>query len=106
MAYLERQGIDLDEQGIPISGYKVISRILPQVSTVNPDATFEFTFGAATVPLSTPNYDDPITFDALVDYKVDTRMSGRYLSYKLTSDTLKDFAFSGMDAEVVVTGRR
>ena len=47
-----------------------------------------------------------VNFDSSDQYKVDTRIAGRYLSYKLTSSTLKDFAFSGMDLEVVVTGRR
>lgn len=105
-SFLERVGIDLDEQGIPLSGYKVITKVLPQITTPNPDGGFQFTFGAANVPTGTPNYGSDVSFDALSAYKVDTRMSGRYLSYKLTSDTLKDFAFSGMDVEVVVTGRR
>jgi hypothetical protein len=103
---LERVGIDLDDTGIPLSGYKVVSRLYPQVSTPNSDGTFSFTFGAADTPNASPNYSTSVTFNALTDYKVDTRMSGRYLSYKMTSSTLKDFAFSGMDAELVVTGRR
>jgi hypothetical protein len=103
---LERVGIDLDDAGIPLSGYKVVSRLYPQVSTPNSDGTFSFTFGAADTPNASPNYSTSVTFNALTDYKVDTRMSGRYLSYKMTSSTLKDFAFSGMDAELVVTGRR
>lgn len=104
--FLERVGIDLDEQGIPLTGYKVITKVTPQVSTPNSDGNFNYTFGAASIPTAAPNYDSSIVFDALNDYKVDTRISGRYLSYKLTSDTLKDFAFSGMDVEVMVTGRR
>lgn len=106
LMFLERQGIDLDEQGIPLTGYKVITKVIPQISTPNPDGDFNFTFGSSTLSTSVPNYVSPNTFDALSDYKVDTRISGRYLSYKLTSDSLKDFAFSGMDVEVLVTGRR
>ena len=103
---LERVGIDLDDVGIPLSGYKVISKVYPQMSTVNADATFGFTFGAADTPNATPNYQTEVTFDSSDDYKVDTRIAGRYLSYKLTTAILKDFTFSGMDVEVVVTGRR
>lgn len=103
---LERIGIDLDDVGIPLSGYKVISKVYPQVSTANSDATFGFTFGAADTPNATPSYNTQVTFDSSVEYKVDTRIAGRYLSYKLTTDTLKDFTISGMDVEVVVTGRR
>jgi hypothetical protein len=106
LPYLERVGIDLDEQGVKLSGYKVINKVYPQISTPNSDGNFTFNFGAGLIPTSTPQYDPDTHFDANVDYKVDTRMSGRYLSYKLACDTLKDFAFSGMDVEVVVTGRR
>ena len=98
--------MDLDEMGLPLSGYKVINNVYPQVSTVNSNGSFNFTFGAADTPNAAPNYLTSTTFDALTGYKIDTRISGRYMSYKLTSDTLKDFAFSGMDVEVVVTGRR
>ena len=106
LPFLERTGIDLDEQGIPLTGYKVITKVTPQISTPNSDGDFNFTFGASTLPTADPNYGTSQVFDALSDYKVDTRISGRYLSYKLTSDNLKDFAFSGMDVEVAVTGRR
>ena len=105
-AVVERVGIDLDEQGIPLSGYKVISRIYPQISSPNSDGTFNFTFGAAETPNGTPNYAATQTFDVLADYKLDSRMSGRYLSYKLESDDPKNFAFTGMDLDVQVTGRR
>lgn len=105
-AFLERTGIDMDEQGYPISGYKVINTFYPQMSTPNPNGNFQFTFGAADIPTSTPNYESTLTFDSAVEYKVDTRISGRYLSYKLELPALKDFSFSGMDVNVIVTGRR
>ena len=103
---LERIGIDLDDSGVPLSGYKVISKIYPQISTPNSNGTFEFTFGAGDTPNATPSYGSTTTFDALQDYKLDTRIAGRYLSYKMTTPTDKDFALSGMDVEVIVTGRR
>ena len=103
---LERVGIDLDDQGIELSGYKVISKVYPQVSTANSNATFGFTFGSSDRANANPIYSDEVNFNSSDEYKVDTRISGRYLSYKVTSANLKDFAFSGMDVEVVVTGRR
>ena len=93
-------------QQIPLNGYKVISAVYPQMTTVSDNANFEFTFGAADYGVHTPNYQDPVTFDSSSQYKVDTRIAGRYLSYKLATPNVKDFAFSGMDVEVVVTGRR
>tara|TARA_R100000935_G_scaffold4470_1_gene10663 strand:+ start:1170 stop:2771 length:1602 start_codon:yes stop_codon:yes gene_type:complete len=104
--FLERVGLDLDESGIPLSGYKVISRITPQISTNSSNGDFKFTFGAAEIPHATPNYGSEVTFDSLNGYKVDTRMSGRYLSYKMTATADKDFSFTGMDLDITVTGRR
>ena len=105
-ALLERTGIDLDEQNVPLSGYKVINRVYPQISTPNSNNDFRFNFGAADIPTGVPNYGASTVFDAAAGYKVDTRMAGRYLSYKLATDTFKDFAFTGMDIDVVVTGKR
>jgi hypothetical protein len=103
---LERVGLDLDDAGLTLNGYKVISRVYPQVSTPNSNGAFEFTFGAAETPNATPNYGTAVAFNSLDDYKLDTRIAGRYLSYKMTSPTIKDFALSGLDFEVIVTGRR
>ena len=105
--FVERTGIDLDEVEIPLSGYKVITKITPQVVTANTDKTFDFTFGSAELSSGVPNYGPLQTLDTSVDYKLDTRQGGRYLSYKMTlDDDNKDFALSGFDLDVVVTGRR
>jgi len=105
--FLERVGIDLDtEGGSPLSGYKMLKAFYPQISTDDGDTQLTFTFGAADLPSGVPSYGTPVTFDMSTDYKVDTRASGRYLSYKLTDDMHKDFKFSGMDIDVVITGRR
>ena len=103
--YLERTGIDMDESN-PISGQKVLSRVTPQVVTNNTDKTFEFTFGASPMISTAPTYEGTVTFDAAVDYKVDSRASGRYLSYKFSVPTNKDFNLTGFDAEVAIVGRR
>lgn len=103
---LERKGIDLDEAQIPLSGYKVIKAIYPQVSSPGQAATINFVFGAHDVPNSVPNYDAPNLFDIQTGYKVDTRASGRYLSFQVTSNEVNDFTLSGMDIDLVVTGRR
>ena len=103
---LERIGLDLDEAGIKLSGYKVISKVYPQISTPSSNGDFSFSFGAADTPNDNPSYSPASTFNSLQDYKIDTRIAGRYLSYKMTTPSDKDFALSGMDLEVIVTGRR
>ena len=105
----ERVGVDLDEMKQSIDGYKVITRLLPQLSTFNTDNTnFTFQFGASDIPNQTPTYGTAVTFDTSVDYKIDSRAAGRYLSYKvsLADSDYKDFSFSGFDIDVTTTGSK
>lgn len=105
--FLERRGLDLDEANISLDGYKIVTRVLPQVSTENQDNTnITFTFGATDIPSASPVYGSDSTFDISTDYKLDSRVSGRYLSYKVTlaSNDYKDFSFSGMDVDIATTG--
>lgn len=105
--YIERRGLDLDENNLSLDGYKVVTRILPQLSTDNLDNTnITFTFGASDIPSASPVYGSDNTFNIATDYKLDSRVAGRYLSYKVTlaADDYKDFSFSGMDVDISTTG--
>ena len=102
----ERVGIDLDEAQIPLSGYKVINRIYPQASTVSSDPEIHFEFGATDLATEVTNYNPGIIFNMATEYKVDTRMSGRYLSYKVGTASPKDFSLSGFDIDLQLVGRR
>lgn len=104
-AFIQRHSIDLDELS-PLSGYKVITAMLPQITTPSPNKTYNFNFGASNILSQAPVYETTAVFDAATDHKIDTRASGRYLSYKLTTSDYKDFSFAAFDAEVHVTGRR
>ena len=107
--FLERAGLDLDETQASIDGYKVITKVLPQISTANQDNTnVTFQFGASDIPSEIPAYGSAVTFDIATDHKVDSRAAGRYLSYKVTLDAndYKDFSFSGMDVDITTTGTR
>jgi hypothetical protein len=105
--YLERTGIDLDQEAqLPISSYKVINKIFPQITTPATEHEFTFTFGAADLAPDAPAYGSSVTFDNSTDHKLDTRIAGRYLSYKVETPTIKDFTLSGMDVNIVPTGRR
>ena len=106
--FLERVGLDLDEIREPIDGYKVITRLLPQIQTINTDSTtINFSFGASDIPNQLPAYTHNAVFDVATQYKIDSRAAGRYLSYKITLDAndYKDISFSGFDIDVSVTGR-
>lgn len=104
---LERVGIDLDQEAqLPLNTYKTIRRMVPQFSTVNSDQTFEVSMGASNLSQEVPTYETTVTLDMTTDYKVDSRSSGRYLSYKVETSSTKDFIVSGFDFDVVATGRR
>lgn len=102
---LERVGIDLDEL-VKLSGYKVINKMYPQIETFNTDKVFDFSLGGANLLSDTPIYETAVSFNVATDYKVDSRASGRYLSYKLEVPVAKDFSFTGFDVDVSITGRR
>ena len=105
---LERIGLDLDQElGASVDTYKTIRKILPQISTLSTDKTFNFTLGASDIPTLLPTYSTPQAFDVSTSYKLDTRESGRYLSYKIDAGTVvKDFTISGFDLDLLPLGRR
>ena len=106
-AFVERQTIDLDQEaGLPLATYKVIERIVPVLETFDQDKTFEFTFGAALQLQQAPAYDAVQNFDLASHFKLDSRIGGRFLSYKFRTSGEKEFRLSGMDLSVAVTGRR
>lgn len=106
-AFVERVGIDLDEASQPLSGYKVVTAIYPQVSTDNTDdKIIQFAFGASDTPNQAPNYSQDANFNIETDYKIDVRAAGRYISYKLKVTGNRDFSFTGFDMDVKSTGRR
>lgn len=104
-AIAERTGLDLDdpETGLPLRSYKTVKQIVPQVLADSP-VTWEL--GATDLPTGTPVYQTAVSFDPLTDYKVDTKASGRYLAYRLTSESSDNFALTGFDADVVSLSRR
>ena len=104
---LERIGIDLDQEAqLPLTSYKNIRKMAPQFTTIAANKTFDVSMGAADLPASVPAYGATFNFDTSTDYKIDSRSSGRYLSYKVETQDNKDFAVSGFDFDVVATGMR
>jgi len=112
-AVLERTGIDLDETGggYGLNTYRTIKNIFPQMVSskdgVASSGTMNISVGAADLPNNTPNYSTVTTFLPSSEYKVDSRASGRYLSYKITTPTPKTyFEFSGFDTDFMNIAKR
>lgn len=107
-AVVERTGIDLDDPGtgLPLRAYKTITEIVPQAAFDAASSTFIWEIGSADLATSAVLYRTRTVFDPSVDYKVDTKVSGRYLAYRITSESLENFKISGFDATVVSTSKR
>ena len=112
VSVIERKGIDLDETGQELRSYKNLKNIYPQmVSSDESEALGEsyvtFNIGAADLPNNTPNYSTTTDFKPSQMYQLNTRASGRYLSYKIeTPDPLTHFSLTGFDADFIATAKR
>ncbi|MGE8142290.1 hypothetical protein ACQKOE_09970 [Novosphingobium sp. NPDC080210] len=105
-AFVERTGIDLDENSLSIATYKSLLKVYPQVAVRGTGSTVEFQFGANDVSGVEPDWDARRTFDPRVDYQVDVRRAGRYLGHRLWYTGPADFSYSGFDARMVSRGKR
>lgn len=105
-AYVERSGIDLDTTGASLRSYKMIQSVTPQCSFDDSTGTFTYEFGAADLPKQTPNYKSKTVFNPATDYKLDMMVAGRYLAYRVSTDSISNFQLSGMDAELRSLSRR
>lgn len=105
-AFIERTGIDLDEKGIPLTTYKSLLTVYPQIATRGGSQGVQMQFGSAQFSGSEPVWDTPQVFDPATNHKLDCRVAGRYLGYRLYHTGLDDFSFSGFDARLTARGLR
>jgi hypothetical protein len=106
-AVVERVGVDLDDTvGLPLRSYKTLTGVIPQASFDADASTFTWEFGSADLPTSDVVYRSTTNFDPATDYKIDTKVSGRYLAYRVSTDSLENFKITGFDATVYSTSKR
>jgi hypothetical protein len=107
-AYVERTGLDMDNAGLPTSlrGYKLIQSLVPQCSFEDSTGVFTFQVGSSDLPTQTAAYRSSQTYSPAEDYKLDMMVAGRYLAYKVSTDSISNFQFSGMDFDVKALSRR
>lgn len=104
-AFLEKDHIDLDTRGANLTMSKTVNSVIPQMRMPGPNPV-QFQFGASDLHGKAPTWDPPITFDPDTDYMMDTRVSGRYLAFRVTVPTTNDFSLSGFDADIKSNGNR
>jgi hypothetical protein len=103
---LVRDGIDLDEVGASLSGYKVVNTIYPQARLEQSALPLTFEVGAADFFSNTPVMDTPQTYDGNSLYKLDFNMPGRYLFIRITHPDYHYVSLAGFDLDIDVLGDR
>jgi len=103
--YLERTGIDLDEIGADLQGYKQINYLVPQGRIdQSSTATLDFSLGAADEFNQDPWWEDWQSYDGKTNYKIDSSAAGKYLAMRIRFLDYKPFTLSGYDLSLQVTG--
>lgn len=104
-AWVERTGIDLDDPGLGLKlrTYKVINGIVPQIESSIP---VRWRTGSADKPNDAPVWYSDREFDPHNDYKIDLRVAGRYLAYRVDVEGSEQFKFSAFDADVAPLSHR
>jgi hypothetical protein len=105
-AYVAREGIDLDEIQAGLRGYKQMRYVIPQAEFEVTDGSFLWQLGATDLPGGAIVYSTNYTYSPDTEYKIDTKVAGRYLAYKISTSDIENFRISGFDADVVITSRR
>jgi hypothetical protein len=105
-AFVERIGLDLDEGGNSIRSYKTVTCIIPQADFDATDGVIVWQIGSSDLPSQEPVFRTLTNYRPEDDYKIDTKVSGRYLAYRVSMTDVRDFKVSGFDAEIVSTSRR
>lgn len=105
-ALLLREGLDLDELGANLRGYKVILAVYPQGRLDPSAAPLSFTLGVTDYPNVPAAYSDAQTYDALENYKLDFTAAGRFLSMRIDYPDYKTMSLSGLDVDLDVLGER
>ena len=105
-AFAERIGIDLDDAGAAIRNYKIVTSMLPQAKVSSSTEPINIKLGASDFPNDTVTWYSDQQFYPNTDYKVDMRVSGRYLAYRFEFEGPENFSISGFDAELKEISRR
>lgn len=105
-SYVERVGIDLDESGNATRNYKIITAIIPQASIDSTESSFRWQVGASDLPNAAPIWYADQVFYPEQAYKMDMRVAGRYLAYRVSTLDIENFRLSGFDTELQQLSKR
>jgi hypothetical protein len=103
---LIRDGLDLDQVGVDLPGYKLISSIYPQARLEAGALPITFSFGSADFFNDNVVMSSPQTYDGSTLYKLDYNAAGRYLSLDISHADYHYVRLTQFDVDLDVTGER
>lgn len=106
LPFAERIGMDLDELVPELRAYKNYRAIYPQITVDSETAPMSFKFGGQDNPQQELEWEDLQSFDAVSDYKIDTRARGRYLAWYAEGENRNGYSLSGFDLDMISVSRR
>jgi hypothetical protein len=101
-AYIERSNMMLTKD---VGAIKNVKRIFPKVYGTSGDVLAVYV-GSRATPDSAITYSGPFNFTIGTDYKIDCRVSGRYISLKVQTQITNTWRMSGFDVEFDAEGQR
>jgi hypothetical protein len=107
-AYVTRLALPLDMEGAPRRAYKQVNALMPSANIQSSDTPLTVYFGthAESGGLGSTIWDAGQSFDPRTQYKLDTRVAGRYISLKFVMLSADYFTLSAYDLDLTITGRR
>lgn len=105
-AWAETRLVDFDSTGLPLEALKLFDSIVPQVTTTDSEQYVNFYIVGDMSPRSATDWPDPMPFYPETMYKLNTRVTGRYLSFRFEIPTGTAAELSGFDLSLTkIAGR-
>jgi hypothetical protein len=101
-SYVERTGIDLGDP----SSVKFVSAIWPKVWTTGSDTVLKVWLASQMSTEESVTWEGPVLFNPNIMSKISVRTSAKLFGIKFESDGDFDWGVSGIEYEVVPSGRR
>ena len=103
---LERIGIDCDEIAADLEGKKQVQAAFPQVTLFDSGATFSIRLGSQAMSGEEVTWSPAVPYNPATQYKINSRINGRYLAMSVNLPQSHDAEFSGYDVDLIEISRR
>lgn len=97
--YCTHSGVDLDVLGLPLTGYKYVVAIYPQLRHQGTSGLVYIQVGSALYPAQSLSWNVKQPFDGTVDHKLDIRVGGRIMGWSFLVSPGQDVQISGFDLD-------